>query len=121
IGAAEFDEFFAQKRDGAAPAIAGADKDLGLIEKLHWSLSIHARRVISVSICSTSAPRARQRRREVPVRVKPSLVWIARDATVKTKTPEIPRSASDTVKNQGRLAMTASVMMPLPQKGLPSQ
>ena len=74
IGSAEFDELFTQEGHGAAPAIAGADKDFGLIEKLHFGLAFQTPRVIWVSICSTSASRARQSRLERPVWVNPSLV-----------------------------------------------
>src|SRR5690606_33344351 len=35
IGPAEFDEFLAQKADRAGATIAGADKDLRLVEKFH--------------------------------------------------------------------------------------
>ena len=34
---AELDELLAPERDGAVAAVAGADKDLGLVEKLHES------------------------------------------------------------------------------------
>ena len=38
VGAAVLDELLAAERDGAAPAIAGADVDLGLVEEFHGLL-----------------------------------------------------------------------------------
>ncbi|MNL59171.1 hypothetical protein D3C87_1828750 [compost metagenome] len=60
IGAAEFDELFTVKADGAAAAIAGCNIDLGLIEKFHVRRAFQTPSVNCVSICSTSASRARQ-------------------------------------------------------------
>jgi len=36
IGAAEFDELLAPERDAAVAAVAGADINLGFVEKFHW-------------------------------------------------------------------------------------
>ncbi|MNL41013.1 hypothetical protein D3C87_1634000 [compost metagenome] len=74
IGAAELDELFAEERYRATAAVAGSNIDLGLVEELHLSLAFQTLRVMIVSICSTSAPRARQSRVERPVWVNPSLV-----------------------------------------------
>ena len=46
IGAAELDEFFAQERYGAGAAVAGADIDLGLVEKFHFALAFQTLRVM---------------------------------------------------------------------------
>ena len=35
VGPAIFDEFLAPEADGAGPARAGANEDLGLVEKMH--------------------------------------------------------------------------------------
>ena len=39
VRTAELDELFAPERDAARPAVAGADEDLGLVEKFHGPLS----------------------------------------------------------------------------------
>src|SRR5690606_28316413 len=109
------------ERHSAAPAIAGSDKHFGLIEKFHVGLAFQTLRVSWVSICSTSASRARQSRVERPVWVNPSMVWMAREAELKTKTPDSTVSWLVAAKNQSRLATTASLMMPRFQKGRPSQ
>src|SRR5690606_6635123 len=83
VGPAEFHKLLAQEADGASTAGPGFDIDLGLVEEFHCCRAFQTLRVSLVSICSSSAPRARQSRVDRPISVKPSRVWMASEVRLK--------------------------------------